>query len=166
MQLLPEQNIKGRLSACRFGLSPVVMFPAYRVMQIKPVADIISRVREIAFCEDFDTIVAIGNGGVIPAMLLQQKLDCDVEFIWLKLRDDNQNQIYDTPQLLKPLTFDPFGKSILLVDDRSASGKTLDAARGILSSAAIIRTLVVNGKADYPLFDEECFYFPWRIDVY
>jgi xanthine phosphoribosyltransferase len=135
-------------------------------MQIKPIADIISRIRNIEFAEEFDTIVAIGSGGVIPAMLLQQRLDCNVEFIWLRLRDSNQNPIYDEPLLQRPLQFDPAGRKIVLVDDRSTSGKTLDAARALLSSAQVVRTLVVNGSADYSLYDEECFYFPWRIDAY
>ena len=51
----------------------------------------------------------------------------------------------------------------LLVDDRSRTGKTFDKGKALLKGAKFIKTLVVNGKADYPLFDEDCFTFPWKL---
>ena len=41
------------------------------------------------------------------------------------------------------------------------TGATLEYARQLLNEAAIVKTLAVNGKADYSLFDEACFIFPW-----
>ena len=43
-------------------------------METKPWGDIEHRINEMPFEETFDMIVAIANGGIIPAALLQQKL--------------------------------------------------------------------------------------------
>ena len=53
------------------------------------------------------------------------------------------------------------GGSILLVDDRIKTGATIKLARELLKEARCIKTFAVNGTADYALFDETCFKFPW-----
>ena len=55
----------------------------------------------------------------------------------------------------------PMAKSILLVDDRIKTGSTIKLARELLKEARSIKTFAVNGTADYALFDEACFKFPW-----
>ncbi len=132
-------------------------------MDTKNLNDIIVRVQELHFAEKFDLIVAIARGGLFPAALIQQKLQVDLEAIWLNLRDENQQPQHDSPQLVKPINFAYEGKSILLVDDRSRTGQTFEKAKELLKGAKSIKTCVVNGKADYPLFDENCFRFPWRL---
>lgn len=134
-------------------------------MLVKPLADIQRRIRDLELREEFDLIVAVARGGVIPAILLQARLGVELEWLWLHFRADDQTPVHDEPELLRPLTFDPAGRAILVVDDRSTSGATLDKARSALASARLVRTLVVNGNADYSLFREECFYFPWRMDI-
>jgi len=134
-------------------------------MQTKPLTEVKKRIKDIEFHEEFDLIVAVARGGIIPAVLLQARLGCDLEWIWINFRDDSQKPIHEKPVLLKPLTFDPNGKKILLVDDRANSGSTLAVAKTYLKDALLVRTLVVNGAADYPLFNDECFYFPWRMDI-
>lgn len=64
-------------------------------------------------------------------------------------------------QLLAPVDFNFRGKSILLVDDRIKTGATIKLARELLKEARSIKTFAVNGTADYALFDETCFKFPW-----
>jgi len=135
-------------------------------MEIKPIADIVRRIRTIQFNEEFDLIVAIARGGLIPAAMLQSRLNLPLESVELRFRSDSQEQIFDEPKLLSPLRFDPAGKKILLVDDRSRTGSTFSKASELLAGASLIRTCAVNGSADYPLFDETCFFFPWRIDIY
>lgn len=121
--------------------------------------------KSLVLAEDFDLIVAVARGGIIPATMLQVKLGCELEWLWLNFRADDQTPIRPRPELVRPLGFDPTGRRILLVDDRSTSGSTLNRARELLVGAAPVRTLVVNGRADYSLFDDECFYFPWRMDI-
>ncbi len=55
----------------------------------------------------------------------------------------------------------------MLVDDRVKSGSTMRLARELLArKAAVVRTFAVNGEADYALYNEECFRFPWIIPPY
>lgn len=125
--------------------------------------EMMARVREIEFKEEFDMVVAIANGGIIPAALINQRLGCDFQLLKLNLRDAMQQKLYDRPKLLEAIDFDFRGKRILLVDDRVKTGTTLEFAKELLAEAALIRTLAANGVADYCLFDEPCFRFPWLV---
>ncbi len=125
---------------------------------------LLERFRAMEFTDEFDTIVAIANGGIIPAGILNQRLGLDFQLIKINLRDEHQRPRYDSPQLLEPLAFDPRGRRILLVDDRIKSGSTIRMAKALLSEAALVKTFAVNGTADYSLYDESCFRTPWRTD--
>ena len=119
----------------------------------------------IVFQDKFDLIVAVANGGIIPAAMLNQKLDLEIQLLKLHLRDNTQKQLYDKPQLLEDIKFEVQGKTILLVEDRVKTGNTLNFAKQILldQGAKTVKTFAVNGKADYCLYDETCFTFPWII---
>lgn len=120
------------------------------------------RIRAFRFGESFDLIVAIANGGIIPAALLNQRLGLPLEIVRISLRDPEQRPMYDAPKLLEPIRFDPRGQRVLLVEDRVKTGATLNMARKLLAEAgASVKTFAVNGKADYSLYDEACFRFPW-----
>ena len=120
------------------------------------------RFRSIELPADgFDLVVAIANGGLIPAGIINQRLELPIAVLHLNLKDKNQQLRYDTPQLISPIDFAFKGKRLLLVDDRIKSGTTIDKARELLAEAQSIRTFAVNGTADYALFDEACFRFPW-----
>ncbi|MDR1226637.1 MAG: phosphoribosyltransferase domain-containing protein [Prevotellaceae bacterium] len=127
----------------------------------KTLEEAAQRIREISFAEKFDTVVAIANGGIIPAAMLNQRLNCEIFLVKLSLRDAQQKPIYSEPHLLEPLNFDPKGRTILLVEDRVKTGATLEKAKQLLSEAKILRTFAVNGNADYCLYNEACFNFPW-----
>lgn len=132
-------------------------------MEVKPWNEIVNRINSIEINETFDLIVAIANGGLIPAALLNQRLQIDFQFIKLNFRNAKQQPVYSVPRLLEDLHFDVAGKRILLIEDRVKTGATLQYAKQLLANAALIKTLAVNGKADYSLFDEPCFLFPWII---
>lgn len=119
------------------------------------------RFREITFQEQFDMIVAIANGGIIPAAILNQRLNLRLELLRINLRDPSQRPKYERPQLVSPIDFDIKGKTILLVEDRIKTGATVQFAIDLLYDARDIKTFAVNGKADYSLYDEDCFKFPW-----
>lgn len=123
--------------------------------------EVMERFRTIAFEDEFDLIVAIANGGIVPAAIINQRLQKEIHLLKINLRDEYQHPKYDQPQLLAPIDFDFKGKSILLVDDRIKTGSTIHLAKELMKEANQIKTFAVNGHADYALFDEACFRFPW-----
>ena len=129
----------------------------------KSFEEVLQRFQEIEFPETFDMIVAIANGGTIPAAILSQRLDLEMYLLKINLRDSNQKPKYDRPRLLAPIDFNYRGKSILLVEDRIKTGATVKYALELLKGAGNVKTFAVNGKADYSLYDETCFKFPWII---
>jgi len=125
--------------------------------------EVIERIRTIEIPETFDIVVAIANGGIIPAAMINQRLGCEIYMLKINLRDAMQNKLYDKPVLLAKIDFNYKGKRILLVDDRVKTGTTLAFAKELLSDASVVKTLAVNGIADYCLFNESCFRFPWIV---
>ncbi len=119
--------------------------------------------REIEFRETFDMIVAIANGGVIPAAIINQRLNVEIQLLKINLRDPSQKPKYDSPVLVSPINFEYKDKTVLLVEDRIKTGATVDFAINLLHGARQIKTFAVNGRADYSLYDESCFRFPWIV---
>ena len=129
----------------------------------KSFEEVLQRFKDIKFNETFDIIVAIANGGIIPAAIINQQLNIGVELLKINLRDPHQIPKYDSPKLVSPIDFDFKDKTVLLVEDRIKTGATVKYALELLKEAKQIKTFAVNGKADYSLYDEECFRFPWII---
>jgi hypoxanthine phosphoribosyltransferase len=114
--------------------------------------------------EHFDAIAAIAQGGVIPAAILQQEWGIPLSIIRIAYRDNENKPRFDDAQLLEESPIAYAGKKVLLVDDVSRTGRTLARARQYLNGNSV-RTFLVNGKADYRLFDtEECLRMPWKRD--
>lgn len=132
-------------------------------MEQKSFQEVLERFRSIQFADTFDIVVAIANGGIIPAGILNQRLNAEFHIIKINLKDENQKPKYDSPKLLSPVDFEYKGKKILLVDDRIKTGSTIKFATELMKDAALIRTFAVNGNADYALFNENCFRFPWNL---
>lgn len=129
----------------------------------KTFEEVLQKFREIEFRETFDVIVAIANGGIVPAAIINQKLDVEIKLLKINLRDPLQKPKYDSPKLVSPIDFDFKDKTILLVEDRIKTGATVKFALELLNGAKQIKTFAVNGTADYSLYDEDCFRFPWII---
>lgn len=127
--------------------------------------DILSRLGKLRLDSDF--VVAVGRGGIIPAGLVARKLECDIAVIWLRQYTDGMppKKLYDSPKLVKPFTANVSGKKVLVVDDFSRSGNTLEVARNILlkAGAKVVKTMAIAGrKADYCLFEtDDCAEWPW-----
>jgi len=131
-------------------------------MAEKSFAEVLERFRTIVIDEEFDLIVAVANGGIVPAGILAQRLGgVEVRLLRINLRDEFQRPRYDAPRLVSPVDFEFRGRRVLVVDDRVKSGSTLRLARELMAEAATVRTFAVNGTADYSLYDEACFRFPW-----
>jgi hypoxanthine phosphoribosyltransferase len=121
-----------------------------------------ARIHDMDFPE-VDVVIGIGTGGIVPASLIAFHLRKDLEIIQFNYRDENNSPRYSTPRLLSDLHRDYSGKRILLVDDVSVSGKTLEEAQGLFSES-VVTTCVMKGKADFNAFPEieSCVIWPWK----
>ena len=133
------------------------------MLPTKSFEEVLRRFKDIQFEENFDMIVAIANGGIIPAAIINQRLNVELNLLKINLRDPNQKPKFDSPQLLEPINFDFKNKTILLVEDRVKTGATVKLALTLLQDATVVKTFAVNGDADYSLYNESCFRFPWII---
>jgi len=139
------------------------LFDFFILFKMKQISfkQIISKIKKTKF-EKFDLIVAIGQGGIIPASLVADKLKLDMKILWLNFRDENNKIKYKSPKLTKKFDIKLKNKKILLVDDVNRTGKTLQKAKKLLKGNKI-KTFVLNGKADYNIINsKECVRFPWR----
>jgi len=122
--------------------------------------EIIEKIKKIKF-DDFDLIIAVNRGGINPAKTLSKHLKLKINTIHINYRDETHTPKYKKPKLIKNLKIKYKNKKILLVDDVSRTGKTLRTAKKLLKGNKI-KTFVINGKADYSLYNcKECFKFPW-----
>ncbi|MBL7967788.1 MAG: hypothetical protein JNK09_12365 [Prolixibacteraceae bacterium] len=125
--------------------------------------EISARLRSIVLPET-DLVIGIGTGGIVPASLVAFHLGCDLHIITLNYRDETNTPRYDKPVVVNmPELPSLQGKRILLVDDVSVSGKTLNEA--LLHFEGVqIKTLTMKGKADFVLFPEiqDCVKWPWK----
>ena len=110
-----------------------------------------------------DLVIGIGSGGIVPASLVAFHLKAELQVLVLNYRDENNNPRYEEPVVLKKPELDLTGKKVLLVDDVSVSGKTMNAALKQLEGFDV-KTLAMKGKADYVLFPEikDCVKWPWK----
>jgi len=114
--------------------------------------------------ERFEAIVAIAQGGIIPAALIQQEWGIPMGVVHINYRDHENKPRFAEARLLDEGPPPFVGKKILLVDDVSRTGRTLARARSYLANCDV-RTFLVNGEADFRLYrTEECLRMPWKRD--
>jgi adenine/guanine phosphoribosyltransferase-like PRPP-binding protein len=110
-----------------------------------------------------DLVVGLESGGTVLAALVGYLLKKPVVFMGINYRDETNAPQHARPVLLKP--FPRFKKKlrVLIVDDVSVTGQTLELARKMLKPCSA-RTFVLKGQADYVLFPKikECVKWPWR----
>ena len=113
----------------------------------------------------FDTVIGIAEGGIVPASLAAYKLGSDLKIVHINYRDENNDPRYSEPVLLGKADLSGLKEDILLVDDVSVSGKTIEFAKKLFTNCNV-KTMVVKGKADYVLFPEieDCIRWPWSKD--
>ena len=111
----------------------------------------------------FDLVVGVGRGGVVPASLLAFHHNTDLAVVHFNYRDDDNQPRYEAPVLQAPPALPDDIRTMLLVDDVSVTGKTLNAARQLFDGYDVT-TLVLKGRADYVLFPDirSCVNWPWK----
>ena len=110
-----------------------------------------------------DIVVGIGTGGIVPASIVAFHLGAELQVMTLNYRDEKNNPRYEVPVVLQKIHANLEGKRILLVDDVSVSGKTMNVALRQLEGLDV-KTLAMKGTADFVLFPEikECVQWPWK----
>jgi|SRR5690554_609018 len=113
---------------------------------------------------EVDLVVGIGSGGIVPAGIVAFHLNAELQIMVLNYRDEENNPRYDKPKIIQMPDGDLKDKRILLVDDVSVSGKTMNAALDLLEGLHVT-TFAMKGKADYVLFPEvkDCVKWPWKL---
>jgi hypoxanthine phosphoribosyltransferase len=113
-----------------------------------------------------DRVVGVATGGIVPASMLAHQLHKPLSLLHISFRDPANSPRYDQPILLHDLPLSAKKQRILLVDDVSVSGATLQLAKAQLSEHQVT-TLVLKGKADYVLFPEvtACVKWPWKPEI-
>lgn len=111
-----------------------------------------------------DLVIGIAEGGTVPAALAASRIGCELKMIRINYRDDENNPRYEKPVVLDGSGIPPTGMKILLVDDVSVTGKTLDCARALLQGNTVY-TFALKGRADFVLFTDikECVSWPWKL---
>jgi len=112
---------------------------------------------------EIDIVIGIGSGGIPPATFVAFYLQAELQVMTLNYRDETNKPRFEEPKVLFKPDWDLDGKRILLVDDVSVSGKTMETARAQLAGFNV-KTLAMKGKADYVLFPEikDCVKWPWK----
>ncbi|MCB8945094.1 MAG: phosphoribosyltransferase [Ardenticatenaceae bacterium] len=112
---------------------------------------------------EIDWVVGVATGGIVPAALVAHQLRKPLALLHINFRAQDNSPRYEQPQLLAALPELGPGQRILLVDDVSVSGKTLDLAKAQLGEYAVT-TLVMKGHGDFVLFPEvaACVNWPWK----
>lgn len=110
-----------------------------------------------------DLVIGIGSGGIVPAGVVAFHLNAELQVMVLNYRDEMNNPRYEEPKVLEKPPENLEGKRILLVDDVSVSGKTMNKALEQLKGLNV-KTLAMKGKADFVLFPEikDCVKWPWK----
>ncbi|WP_209330444.1 phosphoribosyltransferase [Lunatimonas salinarum] len=112
-----------------------------------------------------DLILGIARGGTFPAILIAHELGLPFRSIQVNYRNERNQPQREAPEFLSSLQLPPLSShaTILLVDDVSVTGKTLDKVRQALPDYHVI-TLVLKGKADHVLLPHlnTCVTWPWH----
>lgn len=112
---------------------------------------------------DVDVVVGIATGGTVPASLVAYELGKPLLLLHINYRAEDNSPLYEQPKLLEIPPELKLNQHILLVDDVSVTGKTLQFATAQLENHQVT-TLVMKGKADLVLFPEvgSCVKWPWK----
>lgn len=112
-----------------------------------------------------DYIIGIATGGTYPAIMIAHQLDLPCRFIHLNFRNPDNSPAHEEPVILSGDIHDiPKDSRILLVDEVSVSGKTINTALQLLKGYHV-KTFVLKGKGDFVLYPDikTCVNWPWKL---
>ena len=126
---------------------------------------IVERLKHWRFPDRLDGVVAIATNGVVPAVLVAQRLGLEMKVIALNYRDEANEPRYAEPRLLSPAPDLGAWKRVLLVDDVWVTGRSWRAARAALPAGVEVLPFVMKGQTDFALMRDidGCVQWPWRV---
>lgn len=92
----------------------------------------ISRVLKTFPLPEVDHVVGIADGGIVPASLIAHQINRPMSLIQINYRARDNSPRYPRPVLLSWQPLPVGGQRILLVDEVSVSGKTMEFAKTFL----------------------------------
>ena len=120
---------------------------------------------------NYDLVLGISRGGVIPATLLSYKLGLPLLVANIKTYDDKGRKLNDRDKKIFFPTIDKSIKRILIVDDISDTGETLDLVYNHYNKDYFVHTLTLFYKP-HSKFKPDYYYkkignsiwvdFPWE----
>jgi hypoxanthine phosphoribosyltransferase len=114
---------------------------------------------------EVDHVVGIATGGIVPASLIAHQINRPLSLIEINYRARDNSPRYPRPVLLSWQPLPVGGQRVLLVDEVSVTGKTMEFAKTFLTEHEVI-TFALKGKADHVLFPEIafCVNWPWKLE--
>ena len=131
-------------------------------------------VEQIAGEYALDAVVGVAKGGcLVPAVVVSSALRRDLYVVKVSSRR-NEEILFDEPRVVQRSPGDVQGKSVLIVDDISVSGRTLSLVRDLLLEKGARQTrtatLAVHDDSFLPdwfaLRTSDVILTPWDRDVY
>ncbi len=124
--------------------------------------DISQRLKQMSLPE-VDMVVGIATGGTVPASLAAYQLDRPLVMLRINYRAEDNTPQHEAPLLIFSQGIPQERCRILLVDDVSVTGQTLNLAKKLLSEHDVL-TFVLKGQGDYVAFPEiaSCVQWPWK----
>ena len=133
---------------------------------MKPPAfeEIAGRLAKWPFPEGIDGVVGIAAGGVVPAVMVAQRLGVGLRIIALSFRDGTNAPQFAEPHVVSDVPGIGPWKRVLLVDDFYLTGKSWHTARAMLSKKVEVLPFVFTGNVDFALFRDakNCAEWPWQ----
>lgn len=114
---------------------------------------------------DVDQVVGIATGGIVPASLVAHQLGRPMRMMYINYRAPDNTPRHPEPVLVSWQPLEETGQKVLLVDEVSVSGKTMEFACSFLHDHQVF-TFVLKGSADYVLFPDiaSCVNWPWKVE--
>jgi len=111
-----------------------------------------------------DWVVGIATGGVVPACLVAYHIERPLSLMPINYRAEDNSPQRAAPEVLVPPSLPDSAQTVLLVDDVSVSGQTLQVASQALAPRKVI-TFALKGQADLVAFPEipQCVNWPWKV---
>jgi uncharacterized protein len=127
--------------------------------------DITDRLGRWKFPARLDGIVGIAQGGVVPAVLVAERLGLEMKIIALNYRDDANAPRYAEPRLLSAVPVLGGWRRVLLVDDVYVTGRSWHAARALLPPKVEVLPFVLKGRVEFALIRDVdgCVQWPWNV---